>query len=543
MNYCSLSFLRDTYVFTAQVNADGDSEAVFMLQYEELIIRELSRYRQTLYLNPGAVVEDLQVLVRAVDSQGIVQPTASHFASINLVSDEEVTFTYSPPPRQQRDTSKGLNREMFVEYDVNHPPDGAGLFLVNDGYFIQFFSPSDIENVPLDVVFVIDVSGSMEGTKINQTIEALVTIINELSPEDRLTLVTFASRVTFWMTQLASVEMHRQEAIEFVEGLVADGATNFYAGLTSGANILSLLGDPNHAQVLVTLTDGHPNSGLQDPDAIVENTNNFLEGTRISLNSLGFGTDLNFDLLERLSLSNNGIARQIYESEEAASQLEGFFESIVSPVLSDISITYEDGTVETITDTEFQLLFNGSEIIVGGTFSTNGTEAVSIQVQVTGNGVGGAQVFETIVDPNNITVIAGLEPEVEKTVAQLTIRQLLDDRVIAETPEDAAAIEQEIIDLAVQYNLLLPELTTLVISSADEMENFTLRNDTPVIGADSTSGVVHILTGFYNTVQKTMIIMTACMFPPCRYTETTAMSTRDLQPPPRAADPGQLSSL
>ena len=76
---------------------------------------------------------------------------------------------------------------MTVEYDdVIHPMNTAGGFVVDRNcYFAQFFTPSGVAGVPVDLVFVIDESGSMDGTKIEQIQQALVTTINQLRSTDR----------------------------------------------------------------------------------------------------------------------------------------------------------------------------------------------------------------------------------------------------------------------------------------------------------------------------------------------------------------------
>ncbi len=492
MSVCHVSIYHssDTYVLTARVNADRNNVAVFVLQYEELIVRDLSRYKQTFYINPGTVVDDLRVTVRAIDPEGIIQPAASEFASIYRISNDEVIFTYSPTVQQQTDTSKGLNKQLFIEYDVDHSRD-VGLILVNECYFIQFFSPRDVGTVPADLVFVIDVSGSMSGIKIEQTKEAILTIIDDLNPEDRLEIVTFSSSVRQWMNQLVSVGTYEQQAIQYVRTLTAQGGTNLFDGVVDGASILKSYGVSGHAQIMVVLTDGLPSTGTTDPDDIVQGVTNFLNGTPISLNSLGFGTNLNFDLLMRLSLSNNGIAMQIYESDDAESELEGFFQSIVAPALSSVSVNYEGGTVDNITDTKFPLFYNDSEIVVGGKFSAYGAKAFAIHVQVTGTGEGGFQIFESVVDPLFTREVSGLVSDVERMVAHLNIQHLLNDRVIADISE-AAEIDLKIIELALQYSLLVQEVSELIVSN--ERENFMVVNSTSTRIENETT-VIQIVKG------------------------------------------------
>lgn len=458
--YSSSIYGRGTDLFAIRINTAADSEAIFMLQYEELITRQLSRYSQTLSLNPGSVVEDFRVQVRAVEEQGISTMEASDYVSVERVSDNEVIFSYFPSVGEQNDTVYGLARDMSVGYDVVHPPSGAGSIVVNDCYFAQFFSPSGIEAVPVDLVFVIDVSGSMSGRKIEQTREALESILNDLRPRDRFSMVTFESEIEYWMQTLVSASEYRQQGIQFARSLQAGGGTNFNDGLLAGATILRDHANPDYIQLLVMLTDGQPTAGVTDTETILSNAHTALLGTRISLNCLGFGFNLNFDLLEKLALANNGIVRRIYEDSDANLQLEGFFEEISSPILRDIRVIYPDGAIDAVSDTEFPLLFNGSELVIAGRFVCNGSQ--SVRVQITGTGVSGQITFESQVDTGAVTEIAGLFPSTERLSAYLFIKQLLDKRTIADSREAAAALEQEALVLALRYNFVT-ELTSLIV--------------------------------------------------------------------------------
>ena len=420
-------------MFQIRLNTAANSQSTFTLYYEELIVRSLSKYRQTINLNPGSKVEDFRVTVRVVEEQGITFTGASDYVGMTRQSDKQITYSYSPTVSDQIDQEFGLARDMFVEYDVNHPSSGAGLFIVNDCYFAQFFSPLVTEIVPVDIVFVIDVSGSMSGRKIEQTRQALETIINQLRVTDRFTMVIFNSSVSSWNDRLVSVSEYRQQGISYARGLVARGGTNFAGGLASAIDILKSSDNPNYVQLLVMLTDGEPTVGVTDSDTIVETAITSLSGTRISLNCLGFGENLNFLLLQRLALSNNGVAKRIYEDSDAAQQLENFFEEVTSPILHTISVNYPDSAIETISNTEFPLLFNGSELVVAGKFATeacSNQETITVRVIATGASTVQTE-FPSQVDVGTNTVIDGKSPLTERLVAYLTIQQLLDKKKVA----------------------------------------------------------------------------------------------------------------
>ena len=479
-------------MFSVRTNTAGNSEATFVLQYEELIVRRRSKYQQVLTLNPGAVVEDLSVQVRAVDPQGVVSETASQFATTERLSESEVLFSYRPSAEQQREDSEqfGLARDLTVEYDVVHPPDGAGQFVLDSNcYFAQFFSPSGVEAVPVDLVFVIDVSGSMRGSKIEQTRQALETIINQLRPADRFTMITFSGAVHHWKERLVSASEYRQQGIDFAQGLQAEGGTNFNDGLLAGATVLKSHGRSDYVPLLVILTDGQPTAGVTNENTIVENAANALAGTTISLNCLGFGFDLNFKLLERLAYQNNGVVRRIYEGSDATDQLQGFFEEISSPILKDIAITYH-APFELITDTHFPILYNGSEIVVAGKFNCSSIDADTVLVIVNGSGVMQEVVFQSKVNVQENITLGSISPNIERLTAYLIIKQLLAKLSLTDFPEEASAIKQQALALALKYNFAT-DLTSLIVveEGAEEGEGRQLggpprHDDNP--GAESS---------------------------------------------------------
>lgn len=63
------------------------------------------------------------------------------------------------PKQEITSTSSNINRDDY-DYD--------SLFQVSDLYFVHFFAPSNLSPLPKNIVFVIDVSGSMWGVKMKQ---------------------------------------------------------------------------------------------------------------------------------------------------------------------------------------------------------------------------------------------------------------------------------------------------------------------------------------------------------------------------------------
>ena len=486
--YRGLSPIRGSEVFSVRINTAADSEATFVLQYEELIVRRRSKYSHRINLNPGSVVDDLNVQVRVVDPQGVIKTSASDFVSSQIrISNTEVLFSYTPSAEEQRedDPQFGLGRDLDIEYDVTPSSVSVGEFVVDQNcFFAQFFSKTGAEAVPVDLVFVIDVSGSMSGTKIVQTRAALETIINQLRDSDRFTMLTFSSTVSYWRRDLVLASEYRQEGVKFAKALRAEGSTNFNDGLLDGAQVLKTHGFPNtHVPLLVMLTDGEPTVGITSENQIVENAREALRGTSISLNCLGFGSNLNFQLLERLALQNNGIVRTIYVGSDAAQQLEGFFEEISKPVLRNIKISYSENSVEETSTTEFPLLFEGGEIVVAGQCKK---DRQSIDVEVVGTGADGEVSFTAQVSTNPSTTVGDYSPSTERLQAYLLIQQLLASRLASTDQSEIDANLRRALQLSLEYNFVT-ELTSLIVVEevSEEGGNESRGGNETLIGGGS----------------------------------------------------------
>lgn len=156
---------------------------------------------------------------------------------------------------------------------------------------------------PVSVVYVVDVSGSMEeGNKIGKAREALAKAIEELRPEDKFMLISFSDK-----------------ARKYSPGMLPATAGNISAGEAgvalmepSGATDISAALDLAFAQPEVThiflLSDGEPTEGITDFDKLLAFTREHNESrARIITLALGLGEKFKgIQLLKRMADENNG---------------------------------------------------------------------------------------------------------------------------------------------------------------------------------------------------------------------------------------------
>ncbi|KAG9260600.1 inter-alpha-trypsin inhibitor heavy chain H3 [Astyanax mexicanus] len=482
--------------FAVSVNIAANSGVTFTLTYEELLQRRFGKYEIMIRVKPKQLVQHFEIVADIYEPQGIAfLNTNATFLTNELIplvketiTDKMAHMSFSPTLEQQRKCPDCdgtlIDGDFIITYDVNRAEDIGDVQIVN-GYFVHFFAPADLPRLSKNVVFVIDRSGSMHGKKMEQTQEALATILDDLYQEDYFGLVTFDNTVEFWRQSLSQAsEENIKEAKKFVETIKARHMTDINEGVLQAVDMLttakknSSLPD-NSASMIILLTDGEPTSGEQNVSMIQENVRNAIGGN-MSLFCLGFGYDLDYAFLDVLAKQNEGLARRIYEASDAVLQLQGFYEEVASPLLLEVNLHYPGSVVNSLTNSHFRQLFNGTEIVVAG--QLNELEVDNFLVEVSAQGLedeflvrGQASVEEwALMFPEQEYIFGDFT---ERLWAYLTIQQLLDKRDKC-APEEIENITAEALDLSLKYNFVTP-LTSMVVTKpqTDEKPEDTLIAD------------------------------------------------------------------
>ncbi|XP_064603732.1 inter-alpha-trypsin inhibitor heavy chain H4-like isoform X2 [Liolophura sinensis] len=483
---------RESNKFTASVNVAAAMSVTFELTYQELLERRLGLYEHVIYIDPGQPVADMKVDVYIVESRVItdlsVPPISNdlitdviiddtnEYARIDILSESSAHIAFSPTPEEQRHFSEqGVSGQFIVNYDVEHEMDGVGEILVVDGYFVHFFAAGWLEPLSKRLMFVMDTSGSMSGIKIRQMKQALVTILNELSPDDEFGILTFSSGVQKWKggeilpASLQNIEQAKLHA----ETLIASGGTNINAALLLGLDLLS--GDSDKSNMLIFLTDGQATSGVTSSTKILQNIKTSNDG--VSIFSLAFGSGADFSLLQQISGQNNGLARKIYEDADATLQLTGFYDEISSPLLSELKITYlGDVDNSSLTENTLHCLFDGAEMVVAGRLSldNNSNSVPTIDINIEGNLVDSTLVIDQTFNMTDITLediptasAEDIQEFTHRLWVYLTIKQLVATTQQASDPQKVQEAKNKAKELALKYNFVTPFTSMVVTKPGD----------------------------------------------------------------------------
>ncbi|KAL3838251.1 hypothetical protein ACJIZ3_022842 [Penstemon smallii] len=117
---------------------------------------------------------------------------------------------------------------------------------------------------PIDLVTVLDVSGSMEGSKLALVKRAVNFVIDNLGPSDRISIVSFESHARRILPLSRMTEHGRNRAKRAVDLILAYGGTNIVEGLKKGVRVLEERHFKNPVTSIVFLSDGNDN--CNDPE-------------------------------------------------------------------------------------------------------------------------------------------------------------------------------------------------------------------------------------------------------------------------------------
>ncbi len=192
--------------------------------------------------------------------------------------------------------------------------------------------------LPRETVFIIDTSGSMSGSAIEQARQALLLALDKLQPTDRFNVVRFASWTTaaFPGSVPASPDAIAK-ARSFVAGLTADGATAMLPALQ-----IAFRSPPPAGFVpqVIFATDGQ----LDDENEVVQLIASHLGGWRLF--PVAIGREPNAALLRQLATLGRGAFTQISDLGEVRTAMATLFSRLDAPMLQAIEVQWGDPAAE-----------------------------------------------------------------------------------------------------------------------------------------------------------------------------------------------------
>lgn len=445
---------RKKNLFSYSLSFAPRQSIVVRLKYEQAVKKSLGAYEYVLFLrktDQAHSVNDLSVNLSISNLNDITTLETPGFtgASVKYLSATRGQVKYS--------ASALPDKDLTVVYTTNNPPLNGDMLFYNwggQGYIMHVFSPAEADlgttALSKDIIFVIDKSGSMSGEKIAQVKSVFTSIISELPPDDYFNVLFFDASVrSFSTTLMEANSKNKADAANFVNSLDASSGTNINQALLEALGMY--VSGSKRVPIIVFLTDGAPTEGITSPYVIRRNIKD-ANKVKVSIFTIAFGIEDegNYDFLKALSIENYGKAQRFYPEAGVEAEMEGFYKTISTPLITDMSFTYN--AVSEVVNTGQNNLFAGSDAIVLGKYS-QGTSTVTSDIAATTRA--GSRNFK-----NSFNVASKQENAfIPRLWAYTTIRNLMDRMDVEGETE---ALKSSITRISLEFKFVTPYTSLFV---------------------------------------------------------------------------------
>jgi Ca-activated chloride channel family protein len=205
---------------------------------------------------------------------------------------------------------------------------------------VQGYAPPENALAPLNLVFLVDVSGSMQGPdRLDLAKQSLDVLIAQLRPQDRVAMAVYAGSAGQVLAPTPGTDKLRMRCA--VQALEAGGSTAGGEGLALAYTLAQQNFDRNAVNRVILLTDGDFNVGVADPSKLED----FVAEKRRSgvyLSVYGFGGgNYNDALMQTIAQAGNGTAAYIDTLNESRKLLRDDFTASLFPIADDVKIQVE----------------------------------------------------------------------------------------------------------------------------------------------------------------------------------------------------------
>lgn len=190
--------------------------------------------------------------------------------------------------------------------------------------------------LPLNLSFVLDRSGSMEGSKLAYTKRAVEFALHHLARQDYASLISFDDQVEVPVAQRRVAD---KGILAAASALYPRGSTNLSGGLLAGYRNVRKCAAPGQVNRVLLLTDGLANVGITDPGQLVEKAR-AMRNSGLTLSTLGVGADFDEGLLTALAEAGGGETYFIENPDRIPAIFQQELQGLLSVVAQNIVMVF-----------------------------------------------------------------------------------------------------------------------------------------------------------------------------------------------------------
>lgn len=304
-----------------------------------------------------------------------------------------------------------------------------------DNYFtLMLYPPADLKQLdrqPMEMVFVLDCSGSMSGQPMRQSKDAMTHALKQLRPTDTFQVIRFSNNASALGPEpIPATPTNIKRAIRYVDGLSGTGGTQMIEGIKAA---LDFKPDPDRYRVVTFLTDGY----IGNEQQIIHEMNQRIGDARVF--SFGVGSSTNRFLLDRMASIGRGASAYLLPDVSGKDIMDLYFDRISHPALTDLQISYGAANVSEVYPQRIPDLIVGRPVILTGKYTGDLSD-----IRLTGTA--GRRDLTLAINAND----SATHPALAQVWARRKIADLMDRMTIDASDELAPTV----LGTALQYNLV-----------------------------------------------------------------------------------------
>jgi Ca-activated chloride channel homolog len=273
------------------------------------------------------------------------------------------------------------NKDFVLRFKVAGDTVKSALVTHRDqrgGFFtLMLYPPEDLKQLkraPMEMVFVLDCSGSMSGEPIAKAKDAVKRALRKLEPDDTFQVIQFSmSSSKFGREPVPATPDNVRRALSYVDDLRGEGGTMMIEGIKAA---LDFPHDPRRLRLVSFMTDGFIGNEME----ILGEIHQRLGSARIF--GFGVGTSVNRYLLDRMAKLGKGAVAYVGLNDNSTEVVDLFYDRISHPALTDVQIDWGDLDVTDVYPRRIPDLFVGRPIVVTGRFAGQKGTAIRIAGRV-----------------------------------------------------------------------------------------------------------------------------------------------------------------
>ncbi|XP_058757521.1 uncharacterized protein LOC131630796 isoform X2 [Vicia villosa] len=425
------------------------------------------------FVNPAgkrmAKKEKIQLNVNAVNGSEITCKTTSHPMKEVKRNAGSIGFSHDT------DVLTWSKFDFNFSYTVSSNQTNGGIILesayVDDDdqrdMFCMYLSPGNLQGKKVfrkDIVFVIDISGSMRGKLIEDTKNALTAALSKLDPDDSFSIIAFNGEIYQFSTSMELASNDAVErAVEWINiNFLAGGDTNLLHPLNMAIEMLS---DARRSVPIIFLvTDGTVEDERQTCDVI----KNGIKGESIfpRIYTLGIGSFCNHYFLRMLAMISRGQHIAALDVDLVEPQMLKLFNKASSLVLANITMDILDDLEEVeVYPLHIPDLSSDSTLVLFGRYKGNFPEVLNLK------GV--------LADFSNFVINMKIQNAKDMPIEKVFAREQIDYLTSQAWLTNNKQLEQKVAKLSLQTGFL-SEYTRMGILEIDQLKKSKQSDGTKV---------------------------------------------------------------